>query len=129
MDTVGEFLTRIRNASNSGHEKVDMPSSKMRVALSEIFLKNGMIRSYKVAKDSKQGVMRIYLKYDEVGVSAIGKIARVSIPGRRVYCSVDQIPRIKNGLGFVVVSTSKGVLTGGEAINKNLGGELLCRLS
>jgi small subunit ribosomal protein S8 len=129
MDTVGEFLTRIRNASKSGHEKVDMPSSKMRVALSEIFLKNGMIRSYKVAKDSKQGVMRIYLKYDEAGASFISKIARVSIPGRRVYCSVDQIPRVKNGLGFVVVSTSKGVLTGGEAINKNIGGELLCRLS
>ncbi len=128
MDTVAQFLTRIRNAGTARHEKVDIPSSKVRVGLAEILVNNGLIRSFKVAKDSKQGVMRVYLKYSETGEHVINKIDRISRPGRRVYVKANEIPVVRSGLGMTIVSTSQGLMSGKEAQKKNLGGELVAKV-
>ena len=128
MDTIALFLTRIRNAGAARHEKVDVPASKLRAGLAEILVNNGLIRSFKVAKDSKQGVMRVYLKYNESGDHAINKIDRVSRPGRRVYVKSTEIPVIRSGLGMTILSTSQGLMSGKEAQKKNLGGELVCKI-
>ncbi len=128
MDTVAEFLTRIRNAGTARHEKVDVPASKLRAGLAEILVNNGLIRSYKVAKDSKQGVMRVYLKYSETGDHVINKIERISRPGRRVYVKANEIPAVRSGLGMTILSTSQGLMSGKEAQKKNLGGELVCKV-
>lgn len=128
MDMVGQFLTVIRNAGSSRHEKVDMPASKMRAGIAQILVEEGYIRSFKVAKDSKQGVMRVYLKYDEKGNHAIMNVKRVSTPGRRVYVKSDRIPVVRSGLGMSILSTSKGVMSGKKAIENQLGGELLCTI-
>lgn len=128
MDTVAQFLTRIRNAGVARHEKVDMPSSKTRVGIAEILASSGFIRSFKVAKDSKQGVMRVYLKYAEAGDHAISNIQRISRPGRRVYVKADEIPAVRSGLGMTIVSTSQGLMNGKEAKEKHLGGELICKV-
>lgn len=128
MDTVSEFITRIRNAGAAKHEKVDIPASKFRQNLAEILASQGFIRSFKVAKDSKQGIMRVYLKYDEVGNHAINEISKVSRPGRRVYVSSTDIPVVRSGLGVAILSTSRGLMSGAEAQKNNVGGELLCRV-
>lgn len=128
MDTIAEFLTRIRNAGTAKHEKVDVPSSKLRVGIADILVNNGLIRSYKVAKDSKQGIMRLYLKYDETGEHAINKIDRVSRPGRRLYVKSNEIPVIRSGLGMTILSTSQGLMSGKDAQKKSLGGELICKI-
>jgi small subunit ribosomal protein S8 len=107
---------------------VDIPSSKVRVGLAEILVNNGLIRSFKVAKDSKQGVMRVYLKYNENGEHVINKIDRVSRPGRRVYIKSTEIPVVRSGLGMTIVSTSQGLMSGKEAQKKNLGGELVAKV-
>lgn len=128
MDTVAQFLTRVRNAGVARHEKVDVPSSKLRVGLAEILASSGFIRSFKVAKDSKQGVMRVYLRYDEGGAHAITNIQRVSRPGRRVYVKSTDIPTIRSGMGMTIISTSRGLMNGDEAKKNNLGGELICKV-
>lgn len=128
MDTISEFITRIRNASLAKHDKVDVPSSKMRVSIAQILTDSGYIRSYKVAKDSKQGIMRVYLKYNEDGTNAISDLSRVSTPGRRVYVKKDKIPVVRNGNGLSILSTSRGVMSSTEALKNNLGGELLCTI-
>jgi small subunit ribosomal protein S8 len=128
MDTIAEFLTRIRNAGTARHEKVDIPASKLRAGIAEILVNNGLIRSFKVAKDSKQGVMRVYLKYNESGEHVINTIDRISRPGRRVYVKSNEIPVVRSGLGMTILSTSQGLMSGKEAQKKNLGGELLCKV-
>ncbi len=128
MDTVGEFLTRIRNAGASRHEKFDIPSSKMREAIAKILVEEGMIRSYKVAKDSKQGIMRLYLKYDDMGEHAISNVARASRPGRRWYVKSDAIPPVRSGMGFCILSTNKGLMSSKIAQKNSIGGELLCKV-
>lgn len=128
MDTVGQFLTIIRNAGAARHEKVDVPASNLRVGIAKILQESDFIRSFKVAKDSKQGVMRVYLKYDDKGNHMISKLERVSTPGRRVYVKADGIPVVRSGLGTSILSTSQGILSGSKAKEKNLGGELLCVL-
>lgn len=128
MDTVAQFLTRVRNAGVARHEKVDVPSSKLRMGLADILANTGFIRSYKVAKDSKQGVMRVYLRYDEVGAHAITNIQRVSRPGRRVYVKSTEIPSVRSGLGMTIISTSQGLMSGDDAKKNNLGGELICKV-
>lgn len=128
MDTIAEFLTRIRNAGAAKHEKVDVPASKLRQGIADILAQSGLIRSYKVAKDSKQGIMRVYLKYDESGNHAISAIQRVSRPGRRVYIKATEVPVVRSGLGMSIVSTSQGLMSGKDAQTKNLGGELICKL-
>jgi small subunit ribosomal protein S8 len=126
MDTIGEMLTILRNGARARLEKVDLPSSKTRENLAKILSSTGMVRSFKVAKDSKQGLMRIYLKYDENGISAFSQLKRVSTPGRRSYVGSDEIPVVRSGTGFCILSTNKGLMTGTEARKTNLGGELVC---
>lgn len=128
MDTVAEFLTRVRNAGASKHEKVDVPASKLRAGLADILAQTGYIRSFKVAKDSKQGIMRVYLKYNETGDHAITEVKRVSRPGRRVYVKSTDIPPVLSGLGLTILSTSQGLMSGIDAQKKNLGGELICKV-
>lgn len=126
MDTVGEFLTRIRNAGLAKHEKVDIPSSKLREGIASVLEKSGYIRSYKVVKDGKQGIMRVYLKYNDNGQASITSIQRRSRPGRRYYVQKSMIPSVRSGYGLAVLSTSKGIMSGDQASKENLGGELIC---
>lgn len=128
MDTIAEFITRIRNAGASKHEKVDIPASNVRVGIAKILLENGYIRSFKVVRDGKQGVMRVYLKYSEKGRPIISAIDRVSRPGRRVYVKSTEIPRVRDGFGISIISTNRGVVSGDTAKTDNLGGELLCNV-
>lgn len=128
MDTIGEFLTRIRNAGMAKHEKLDVPSSNSRVGIAKILLENGYIRSFKVAKDGKQGIMRVYLRYNEEGKHSIKSIDRVSRPGRRIYVGSKEVPSVRNGFGIAIISTNKGIVDGGTAIEQNLGGEILCQV-
>lgn len=128
MDTISQFLTMIRNAGAARHEKVDLPASKVRAGIAQILVNEGLIRSFKVAKDSKQGIMRVYLKYDEAGNHVISSIDRISRPGRRVYVKSDRIPTVRSGMGMTVLSTSKGIMSGKQASDQNLGGELLATL-
>jgi small subunit ribosomal protein S8 len=126
MDTIGDFLTVIRNGVKAGHDKVDVPSSKMKEAIAEVLKKTEYINNFKVVKDGKQGVMRIYLNYSENGKGKIEGIRRMSRPGRRYYVNSEKIPNVRSGYGLSVLSTSKGVMSGGEAKKQNLGGELIC---
>jgi small subunit ribosomal protein S8 len=126
MDSVAQMLTIIRNGSSAKLEKVDMPASKLRENVAKILVNQGFARSYKIARDSKQGIMRVYLKYDEVGEPGFINLQKVSTPGRRVYVQSSEIPVVRSGTGHSIVSTSKGIMTGKEAQKNNLGGELLC---
>ncbi len=128
MDTISQFLTVIRNAGLAKHEKVDVPASKVRIGISQILANEGYIRSFKVAKDSKQGIMRIYLKYDDAGNHVMTALDRVSRPGRRVYVQNDKVPNVRSGLGMSILSTSQGIMDSKQAKEKKLGGELLCTL-
>jgi small subunit ribosomal protein S8 len=128
MDTIGQFLTSIRNAGAAKLEKVDVPSSNMRVGIAKILQDEGYIRSFKVAKDSKQGVMRVYLRYDENGKHIISKIQRVSTPGRRLYSKAADIPFVRSGYGFSILSTNKGIVSSKQAKHLKLGGEILCEV-
>jgi len=128
MDTISQFLTMIRNAGAARHEKVDMPASKFRAGVAQILQNEGLIRSFKVAKDSKQGIMRVYLKYDENGQHVITSIDKVSTPGRRVYVKSDKIPKVRSGLGITILSTSKGIMSGKQANDQKVGGELICTI-
>ncbi|MCB0363584.1 MAG: 30S ribosomal protein S8 [Bdellovibrionales bacterium] len=128
MDTIGDFLTRIRNAGLASHEKVDVPNSNMRVGLAQVLQDTGYIRSFKVAKDGRQGVMRVYLKYLPNGKHAIESISRMSRPGKRIYVRSTDIPKVRSGFGLVLLSTNKGIMSGDDAVKMNIGGELLCQL-
>ena len=128
-DTIADFLTRIRNAQKSGHKIVDIPASKMKKKLTEILHDQGYILQYKFEDDNgPQGVIRIALKYNG-GQPVIRELTRVSKPGLRKYANVDSLPRVKNGLGIAILSTSKGVITNKEAKELNVGGEVLCYIS
>ena len=128
MDTIGDFLTRVRNAGAARHEKLDIPASNVRVGIAKILLDQGYIRSFKVVRDGKQGVMRVYLKYNEKGKPIITAIDRVSRPGRRVYVQSKQIAPVRDGFGISILSTNRGVVDGDTAKKDNLGGELLCNV-
>lgn len=128
MDTIGEFLTRIRNAGAAKHEKVDIPASKVREGIAKILVEEGMLRSYRIAKDSKQGVMRLYLKYDSTGNHQISNLMRASRPGRRLYVKCYSIPLVRSGMGFCILSTSRGLMSSREAQKQEIGGELLCKI-
>jgi small subunit ribosomal protein S8 len=127
-DPIADFLTRIRNACMARFERVDIPSSNLKVSLSKLLKDEGYIKNYKLIKDKKQGVLRLYLKYDDNNLPVIGGLERVSKPSCRVYVSHDKIPYVLNGLGTVLLSTSKGVLTDREARKQRVGGELLCKV-
>ncbi|MBT4762986.1 MAG: 30S ribosomal protein S8 [Bdellovibrionaceae bacterium] len=128
MDTIGDFLTRIRNAGAFKHDKVDLPSSNLRSGIAEILQKEGYIRNFKVAKDGKQGMMRVYLKYDNEGAHVIQKVERVSKPSRRIYVNATSVPKVRSGYGLAIISTNKGILSGSEAQKQNVGGEVLCQI-
>lgn len=125
-DPIADFLNRIMNAQRARHDKVDIPASKMKLSIARILKEEGYIRHYKFIKDDKQGIIRIHLKYDENRRAAITGVKRVSKPGRRIYVGYDEIPRVLNGLGIAILSTSLGVITDAEARKQRVGGELLC---
>ena len=124
-DPIADMLTRIRNANSSKHKTVDIPSSNIKLGIAEILLNEGYIKSYEEIKDDAQGIIRITLKYDEKGTRVIDGLKRISKPGLRVYASKDELPKVLNGLGIVVLSTSQGLMTDKEARAKNIGGEVL----
>ena len=127
-DPIADFLTRIRNAQSAGQRRVDIPASKIKRAITKILVDKGYIDRYIDIEDGKQGMLRLFLKYDAYGHPVIQKIDRVSKPGLRKYVPTDWIPRSLNGLGVVVLSTSKGVMTDKEAKKLNVGGEVLCSI-
>ena len=124
-DVIADMLTRIRNASNAKHDTVDVPASNMKKAIADILLDEGYIKGVQVIEDGKQGVIRITLKYEAGKQKAIHGIRRVSKPGLRIYSNYEDMPRVMNGLGIAIVSTSKGVMTDKKARQNNVGGEVL----
>ncbi len=125
-DPIADMLTRIRNANSSKHKTVDVPSSNMKLAIAEILFKEGYIKSFEeIKEENNQGVIRITLKYTEKGNKVIDGLKRISKPGLRVYASKDELPKVLNGLGIALISTSKGIMTDKEARNLGLGGEVL----
>lgn len=125
-DPLADMFTRIRNASMARHEKVDVPASKLKLEIARILKEEGYIKNFKLTRDDRQGVLRIFLKYEDDKRPVIEGIKRVSRPGRRVYAGAQEIPKVLGGLGIAIVSTSKGVMTDHEARKLNVGGELLC---
>lgn len=126
FDPIADYLTRIRNAQQAGHRRVDIPASKLKRAMTKILIDKGYVNKYINIDDGKQGVLRLFLKYDAYGHPVIKKMQRKSKPGLRVYCNAEDIPRALNGLGVVVLSTSRGVMTDKEARKLHVGGEVLC---
>jgi len=124
-DPVADLLTRIRNGSRAEHEKVDIPSSRLKVRVCEILKDEGFIKNYRVLEDQKQGTLRVYLKYGPANEKVISGLVRVSKPGRRVYVTHDKVPSILAGMGVAIVSTSRGVVTGRDARRQKVGGEVL----
>lgn len=124
-DTISDFLTRIRNAAAAKHKTVDTPSSNLKIAVATILKDQGFINDFVKIEDNKQGVVRVTLRYHN-GLPAIQEVKRISKPGRRVYSPADKLPRVRNGLGMAIVSTSKGVMTDKQARLYNVGGEILC---
>ncbi|MEN9742537.1 MAG: hypothetical protein RLZZ65_342 [Bacteroidota bacterium] len=126
-DPIADFLTRIRNASAAGLKTVDIPGSNIKRAMTHILFDQGYILNYKFEDDNKQGMIKIALKYNtSTRVPAITKLQRASRPGLRKYSSATEMPRVLNGLGIAIVSTSRGVITDKEARQHNVGGEVLC---
>lgn len=124
-DPIADMLTRIRNANMVKHEKLELPASKIKTEIADILKREGFVRDYEVIEDSKQGVLRIFLKYGVNEERVITGIKRISKPGLRVYAKADEVPRVLNGLGIAIVSTSKGVLSDKEARAKAVGGEVI----
>jgi small subunit ribosomal protein S8 len=124
-DPIADLLTRIRNASNAEHEKVDIPASKLKVRIAELLKDEGFIKNFRVLEDGRQGMLRVYLKYGPGNEKMISGLVRVSTPGRRVYVGHDDIPSILAGMGVALVSTSRGVVTDREARKQKVGGEVL----
>ena len=124
-DPIADMLTRIRNANSSKHKTVDIPASNMKKAIAKILLEEGYIKSVEEIANENQGILRIALKYDENGAKVIAGIKRISKPGLRVYASAEKLPKVLNGLGIALISTSKGIKTDKEARKENLGGEVL----
>ena len=125
-DPIADMLTRIRNANVVKHETVDVPASNMKKELARILLEEGFVRGYDVIEDGKQGIIRIQLKYGQAGERVISGLKRISKPGMRVYAANHEIPKVLNGLGISVISTSKGILTDKQARKENVGGEVIC---
>ena len=124
-DTIADLLTRIRNASASRHDSVEIPAANMKKAIVQILLDEGYIKNYSVKDDGKQGIIRVTLKYDENKKSVITGLKRVSKPGLRIYSNVEDMPKVMKGLGIAIISTSKGIMTDRQARKENVGGEVL----
>ena len=124
-DVIADMLTRIRNANNAKHDTVDIPASNMKKAIADILLAEGYIKSVQVIEDGKQGVIRVALKYGPGKSKVIHGLKRVSKPGLRIYAGCEDMPRVYNGLGIAIVSTSRGIMTDKKARRENVGGEIL----
>ncbi|MFH1102737.1 MAG: 30S ribosomal protein S8 [Pseudomonadota bacterium] len=125
-DPIADMLTRIRNAAKANFSSVDIPGSKLKVELAKVLKNEGFIKNYKFIKDTKQGILRIYLKYGAGRSCAILNIRRISKPSRRVYLKNKDIKPVLSGMGVSIISTSKGIMTDKRARKENLGGEILC---
>ena len=125
-DPIADYLTRIRNAQQAKHRIVEIPASNMKKSITKILYNQGYILKYKFEGNSKQGIIKIALKYDDKKIPAIRSLGRISKPGLRKYAKANEIPRIISGLGICIVSTSKGLMLGKTARANNLGGELVC---
>jgi small subunit ribosomal protein S8 len=123
-DPIADMLTRIRNASSAKHKRVDMPVSKLKTEIARILKENHFIHDYKILDDGRHGVLRVYLKYYE-DQPIIRNVHRVSRPGRRIYKGAHEMPRVRNGMGLAIVSTSKGVLSDRQARSQKVGGEVM----
>ncbi|MCD7860523.1 MAG: 30S ribosomal protein S8 [Oscillospiraceae bacterium] len=124
-DPIADMLTRIRNAGMARHEKVDVPASKMKIAIAEVLLNEGYIKAFQIVDDGTQGIIRITLKYLPGKEKAIQGLRRVSKPGLRVYAGADELPRVLKGLGIAIISTSKGIMADKAARAAHVGGEVL----
>ena len=127
-DPIADMLTRIRNACGASHAKVDVPASKLKREIARVLAENRFIDNFAYIEDDKQGMLRLYLRYDKESQSLIHGLQRVSRPGLRLYASQSDIPRVLRGLGIAIVSTSKGVMTDREARRTGIGGEILCKV-
>jgi len=125
VDPVADYLTRIRNAQQAAHRHVDIPASKLKRAMTQILLDKGYVRRFINVDDGKQGLIRVYLKYEKSGTPVIRSLKRASKPGLRYYCGADDLPRVRGGLGVALISTSRGVMTDKEARANHIGGEVL----
>ncbi len=125
-DPIADFLTRIRNANMANKVTVEVPASRIKRAIAEIFKEEGYIKDVELVDDSKQGILRLYLKYGKNDEKVITGLKRISKPGLRVYANKDEIPRVLGGLGVAVISTSKGVMTDKRARQEGTGGEVIC---
>lgn len=127
-DPIADMLTRIRNGITSRHDRIELPSSKLKVEVAKILKSEGFISNFKVVEEGTQPTLRLYLKYSDDGEPVIHGIERISRPGRRVYRGKEEIPQVLGGLGLAIVSTSQGVLSGHDAVRKGVGGEVLCQV-
>jgi small subunit ribosomal protein S8 len=127
-DPIADLLTRIRNGCMARFEKVDIPASKLKLGIAKVLKEEGYIKNYKLIKDKRQGILRIFLKYDEENASVISGIERVSKPSCRLHVGHEQIPSVFNGLGTAIISTSKGILADRDARKQKVGGEILCKV-
>lgn len=127
-DSISDYLTRIRNAQKARHPYADIPASKVKRAMTQILMDKGYVKNYLNIDDGKQGLLRVYLKYQRGGVPAIRSLTRVSKPGLRRYVGAADLPRVRNGLGIAIVSTSQGVMTDKEARRAGIGGEVLAEV-
>ena len=124
-DVIADMLTRIRNANDAKHETVDIPASNLKKSIAEILLDEGYIKNFQIVEDGKQGIIRVTLKYAAGKQKVIHGLRRVSKPGLRIYSNCEDMPKVMNGLGIAIVSTSKGVMTDKKARQANVGGEIL----
>jgi small subunit ribosomal protein S8 len=127
-DPIADLLTRIRNALTARHDRVEIPASRLKVDVVRILKDEGFIKNFKVSRDNKQGVIRLFLKYTERNTPVINGLERVSKPGRRIYQKATELKPVLSGLGVLILSTSRGVMTDKEARRHNLGGEALCQI-
>jgi small subunit ribosomal protein S8 len=125
-DPIADMLTRIRNALMASYNSVDIPGSRMKINIAKVLKSEGFIKNFKLVDDKKQGIIKIYFKYDEKGVPTIDGLKRVSKPGCRIYAKRDNIPKILNGFGINILSTSKGIITDKQAREIGVGGEIIC---
>jgi len=127
-DPIADMLTRVRNAGKAKFNSVDIPGSKIKIEMARVMKDEGYIRNYKFIKDSKQGILRVYLKYADNQAHVIQELTRISKPSRRVYVGADEIKAVYNGMGVAILSTSKGILTDKQARKANVGGEVICNI-
>ncbi len=127
-DPVADMLTRIRNGLSARHQRVDMPSSKLKIEIARVLKEEGYVSNYKVAEEGKKKTLRVFLRYRTDGLGVISKLDRVSKPGRRVYVAAREVPRVLGGLGVNILTTPQGVMTGKAARRAKVGGEILCNV-